>query len=362
MKKLIAAGAIALVTTSLTASAMAEDLDAFNARATKITEDATKTQTATPPNSGPAIAKNKTIVIIPCSMGAEGCARVARSTQEAATVVGWKSVLIDGGGDLSTIANAIRKAISIHADGISIMAVDAKQVQGALKEARAAGIKIVSAASANQDGLYDTVNPSQDASVEAGYAIAAQAYQQNGRKLWALEMNDREFAIVQWWLSGVEKFMKECAEAGGDCKMLGTDNFLVGDLTTRLPDQTVALVRNHPDYNYLFAGYDAALNFMIKGLHAAGLDKQGHSAGFDGNLANLDFIRKDGYQDASLANAMEWYGYEHVDQLNRLFNNQPVVPTAIRFKVINKGNAPEKGGWVGDVDFKSFYRQAWGVK
>jgi ribose transport system substrate-binding protein len=348
---------------ALISSASAETpLDAFNAKAKALVESASKPQIGLPPESGPPIVPGKTIVIIPCAMGAEGCARMARGAEQAAALIGWKSLLIDGAGDPSQMANAIRRAVSIKADGIALAAIDGRTVLGALKEARAAGLKIVSTSGYNDEDVFQAMDPTPESFVDDGYKVAASAYLMANGRLHALEMTDNEFASVRSRMEGVHKFISDCEAAGGDCKMLASDNYLVADLTTRVPQQAVALVRRYPDYDYLFAAYDAGLNFMIQGLHAAGLDTKGAGASFDANVANLDNIRKGGYERVSVGQPMEWFGYGLVDQLNRIFAGAPLVEENFTSKVLVKDNLPASGAWAGDVDFRAAYKKAWGLK
>jgi ribose transport system substrate-binding protein len=337
-------------------------LDVFNAKVKALVESGSKPQIGLPPETGPAIVPGKTVVIIPCAMGAEGCARMARGAEEAAALIGWKSLLIDGAGDPSQMANAIRRAVSIKADAIALAAIDARTVLGALKEAKAAGLSIVSTSGYNYGDVFQAVDPTPESFVDDGYRAAATAYLTAGGKLHALEMTDNEFASVRSRMEGVNKFLSDCAAAGGDCRMLASDNYLVADLTTRVPQQAVALARRYPDYDFLFAAYDAGLNFMIQGLHAAGLDTKGAGASFDANVANLDNIRKGGYERVSVGQPMEWFGYGLIDQLNRIFANAPLVDEGFTSKVLVKDNLPASGPWTGDVDFRSAYKKAWGVK
>jgi ribose transport system substrate-binding protein len=347
----------------LTSSAGADSkLDAFNVKAKALIESASKPQTGPPPQTGPAIVPGKTVVIIPCAMGAEGCARMARGAEEAAALIGWKSLLIDGAGDPSQMANAIRRAVSIKADAIALAAIDARTVLGALKEAKAAGLAIVSTSGYNDEDVFQAVDPTPESFVDDGYKAAATAYLIAGGKLRALEITDNEFASVRSRMEGANKFLSDCAAAGGDCKMLASDNYLVADLTTRVPQQAVALVRRYPDYDFLFAAYDAGLNFMIQGLHAAGLDTKGAGASFDANVANLDDIRKGGYERVSVGQPMEWFGYGLIDQLNRIFAHAPLVDEGFTSKVLIKDNLPASGSWTGDVDFRAAYKKAWGVQ
>jgi ribose transport system substrate-binding protein len=137
----------------------ASDLATFDAKAEALFKKASAPQTARPPSDGPKAVKGKNIVIIPCSMAAEGCGRMARGAQEAAKLIGWQSTLIDPAGDTTKAADAVQRTINIKADGIILVGTDAKRIQGALQQAKEADIKIV-AEGDNVNGIYDATMPS----------------------------------------------------------------------------------------------------------------------------------------------------------------------------------------------------------
>ncbi|TIV68327.1 MAG: sugar ABC transporter substrate-binding protein [Mesorhizobium sp.] len=348
------------------AAAHAEDIAAFNKRVDEIVSKASAPQLVTPPKDGPAAAKDKKIVIVPCSMGGEGCAGPARALQEAAKKLGWQALLIDGAGDPSKMADAVQKAISIKADGIALQAIDAVTIAGPLAQAKAAGIKIVAYQSLNKDGTIDVSCPmAKDETAEAfnaGYFMTAYAYKEAGYSLKAVQMRGDEYGIAVARQKGAEKFIGECKAAGGDCEILESENFLITELTTRVPQQAVSLVRRHPDYNVFWAAYDAGLYFMIQGLQAAGLTDHGFAIGFDASAPNLDIIRKGGFQRATAAASPPWLGYCQASALNRLFTGAPIVDEGVHTKLLTKDNAPASGPYVGDIDFRPFYEKQWAAK
>ena len=157
--------------------------------------------------------------------------------------------------------------------------------------------------------------------------------------------------------------LDQCDKAGAGCKMLATENMLVAGLTTTVPQQAVNLVRLHPDYTALWAGYDAALNFIAHGLQQADLADSGFAVGFDANVANVALIRQGLFQTGTVGAPLEWGGYAMVDNLNRLFNGEAIVTDqGISSRLLNKDNLPKAGVWEGDVDYRAAYKKVWGVQ
>lgn len=363
MKVLFAVASFALGCASVglaTQSARADDA-AFRLKATKIVAAKSAPQTSRPPTSGPKLVHGKTIVNLPCAMGAEGCARPARAFEEAAKLVGWHSILIDPAGDPSKMANAVQRAISIKADAIVLAAIDVSTIQGPLEEAKKAGIKIVGFGSIDKGHVLAAEIPSAQSFIDDGYTMGAAVYKLSGYNLKMIEMRGDEFGVVANRAVGAEKYVKDCQAAGGVCQIVASENFLVTDLTTRVPEQAIAQVRRYPDFTVLWAGYDAGLNFMIQGLKSANLTDSGFAVGFDSNVANLDIIRNGGFQRASVGLPMEWIGYGMVDDLNRLFNGQQPVEQGVHSELLSKSNVPASGPYVGTFDFRSAYKKLWGI-
>ncbi len=325
----------------------------------------TKKQSYLPPKTGPRAVTGKSIVVIPCAMAAEGCARPARAAMEAAKAIGWDATLIDPAGDPSKMADAVQKAISLGADGIVLQSIDAQVIQGALQQAKAKDIKIVAFASgpsASGRSVLNDIIPSLPSLVTDGYTIGQAAYKLGKNKARMVMMIDREYGILALRRQGTERFIRDCQRAGGDCKILATQNFLITELATRVPGQAVSLARNNRGFNVFWADYDAGLNFMIQGLRSAGITKDGKSfaVSFDANVANLDLIRKNGYQRATVGLPMQWAGYAEIDSLNRMFAGQRPVDSGLHTKLLVKSNVPGTGAWDGDLDVRPLYRKIWG--
>jgi len=336
------------------------DLKAFEAKAAKTVSDAAAKQTTTPPTTGPKPVAGKSIFVIPCAAAAEGCAGPARAAAEAGKAIGWKTTQIDPAGDPSKQAAAIRQAIAAKADGIVIEAIDAQSITEPLKQAKAAGIKVVTFASVGPKELFDQDLPEVSAFEEEGYIMAASLYGATNGDMKLVMMTGTDSQVVNYRVAGTEKFVKECQAAGGKCEILVKKNYGIPEITTTAPQLAVDTVRQHPDLTALWVGYDAAALFMYKALAPAGLTKKGLAGAFDANAANLDLIRADGFQKFDLALAPEWIGYGQVDSLNRQFAGEKTVDEGLKVKLLNKSNLPAKGPWVGDTNSKAAFLKLWG--
>jgi ribose transport system substrate-binding protein len=124
-----------------TAAATKPAADAARAASTRLAIDYRGTDRPLPA-SAPEPQPNKNIWVIACARAAEGCAIPANAIKEAGTKIGWKVTIFDGAFDPTTQSNGIRSAVADHADAIVLIAVDCPAVSTALKQAKAAKIKI----------------------------------------------------------------------------------------------------------------------------------------------------------------------------------------------------------------------------
>lgn len=357
--------------TTASSTASAEDTAAFVEKVTADVEAGSAAQTPETnpvPTDGPAVVGDKSLVIIPCSMAVEGCARPARSTQAAAELLGWKATIDDPASDGSKISAAIQRAISSKADAILLTSTDAAPFQGDIKAARDAGIAVVCNMCGNTDDLYQAVIPPLDQNNKAGYLLGEYAFLEAKKRYDAppkfIILTDDEFDTVKARVAGLKEFIADCQAAGAGCEQVAEGSFLAAEISTTAPSRVAQLARSNPDYNVLFAGFDAAMLFISQGLQQAGLADPSKAFGIsvDADVANTEMIRTDGYQAASIGFAFDRAGYGQVDNLNRIFNQQDGVDQGVTGKLITADNAPTSGGWDGDFDANVLYEQTWGLK
>jgi ribose transport system substrate-binding protein len=240
-------------------------------------------------------------------------------------------------------------------------------VQGDLKAARDAGIAVVCDMCGNTDDLIQSVIPPLPENESAGYLLGEQAFVIAKERFNAppkfIVMSDNEFATVNARVAGVKKFIDDCRAAGAGCELAAEGQHLASEISTTAPGRVVQLVRSNPDYNVLFAGFDAALNFFAQGLKQARLADPSKAIGIsiDADVANTEMIRSGGFQAASAGVPMARVGYGLVDDLNRIFNGAPPVDQGVTVKIINQQNAPQTGSWDGDFDATPDYLKLWSV-
>src|SRR5690554_3446310 len=70
------------------------------------------------PTEAPAPLDSATVGIIACGIAIEGCARQVRGAEEAAEVLGWETIVVDGQGNPLTIQAGMETLINRGVDAI----------------------------------------------------------------------------------------------------------------------------------------------------------------------------------------------------------------------------------------------------
>ncbi|HEY5333538.1 MAG TPA: sugar ABC transporter substrate-binding protein [Solirubrobacterales bacterium] len=316
----------------------------------------------TGPESSPPVAPDKSIVVIPCAMAAEGCKRQAEGFLEAAKVVGWKTKLIDPAGDPTKENAAIEQAITLHADGIFLVSVDPKSVSGPLAEARKAGIAVVASGTGGPQSKPSPTGLNHEVSLhgtEQGEILGNYIVANSQGKANVAIFDTSESATVEERVEGTKKILEACS----GCTISEETNAPVTSLGTELTSRAKALVQANPDIEYIWAGFDGAATNVVEAVTEAGLAEKVAVVSFNGDAQNLEFIRKGQAQTADVGEGCEWAGWAGVDAMNRVFSNEtPPADDGVPSKLLTAENLPPQGEkFEGEYDFRKKYEELWKV-
>jgi ribose transport system substrate-binding protein len=309
------------------------------------------------PTNSPPLQKGKTIYAITCASQGIGCVRAANGAKEGGETAGWTVRVIDGKGDPGTWNGAIQSAIAAKADGIVLAAVPPALVGDAIERAKKSNVSVVSVFNpipeANSS-VFAWVRPEHPAQ---GALMADWVAQDSQGKAHVLVVEDREFGELRQRVTAFGEEIKKCS----GCKAVGSVDITLGTMVQRLPGLISAQLSANPDIDYIVVPYDSAAFFVGEGVRQAGRTGKVKIAGYEGDPQTIDAIHN-GTQAATIADPAEWMGWQAIDELNRSFAGGPAQNTPVVFKLIDKNNAPDTKGWLGDYDFKAEYRKLWGVK
>jgi ribose transport system substrate-binding protein len=299
------------------------------------------------PTSAPKPQSGKNVWVIPCAAAAEGCAIPASAIKDAGGKVGWKVTVFDGGFDPTVQSNGIRSAIADHADAIVLIAVDCPNVSTAVQAAKDAGIKLYSDFSldCNEGGTggpkqfdgwaafspdmpqYSAYLHDVRARVATDWAIAKAGANAN---VLLVDQSDLvnshiETAAFKEW------FSNECPSCN-----VSTVEFTGPDLLSgNLRNIVAAALSKDPSVQVVVAPYDASITLGI-GPAVTQTGRNLLVLGYEGLSANMAEIKKGGPTNLSTGFPSQWVGWQTVDQLNRLFNNQPLVDQGMGFQAVDK--------------------------
>jgi len=328
------------------------------------------------PPTAPAKPSGAGLVwMVSCGQSVPTCATPASAGIAAAKAAGFRTNLCDGKLSPQGWADCIRQGVSAKAAGIIVVGQDCGSFSGALKEAKAAGIPTVGAGGNDCDvnggkKLFSAVTqkmPNMTSEQWWQHMGALQADWIIGRTDGKAKVLSTVFTDAVWgsWVQkGFSKELETCTGCSIDATVkIGNGDLASGQLaqkfSTALLKQPTVNAVNFPIDGWLFAGLSQA-------LRSSGRNDQLQVIGAFGEPGNLQTIKDNAGQDASVAFSEAWDGWAGVDALIRLLDGKPPQPAGIGMQVVDRDKGMPQGGapfaYKPAVDFESAYRAAWGVK
>jgi ribose transport system substrate-binding protein len=210
---------------------------------------------------------------------------VSQGLQDAGAAVGVHVVVFDGQGNTNLWTQGINEAVAQHAAAIVITGVDPSSVAGALQAAYAAHIPVISSGNATfgtpNNGLFDQVDADGQL---MGKITAAYALSQTSCKTNIGYLAFSAYTVSNEEQSGIQS---EINTACPSCSMAianGPTDLAPTDIVTAVS----ALLRAHPDINFLIPAFDAAALYAMPALTQAGSNVKMIST--NGDEANLQEI------------------------------------------------------------------------
>jgi ribose transport system substrate-binding protein len=308
------------------------------------------------PRVSSSVAKNKLVVAITC-INDGGCLDGAQGLADAGKALGWKVQIINGEGDPGAWNAAVQKAITLHADAIELVAVPPFEVQGALQQARAAKIPVISVFNppSTSDGIYGHVTPDQTAQ---GRLMADWIIADSKGTAHVIVIQDKSHFDLKMRVDALTKELARCA----GCTIDGYVDTTAASVYTRLAGATVSSLQQHPDATYVIGATDGYTPFAAQAVRQVGRSGKVKVAGFDGSVQSMGLIRT-GEQAMSLSEPTHFAGWLAAHLLVGAFAGQPahdapVLPT----RLLDKANVPASGEWDADFNYKAQLTRLWGIK
>lgn len=328
------------------------------------------------PSSGPAAAKNKSIWVITCGQAGAGCAVPGNATVAAARAIGWRATICDGKLNPSVYGECVSTAAAARPSAIVLVSVDCQFVKAPLQRAKAAGIKVFGVNNFDCDSQgaaklfdgqirYHGFNSFKDyVGKGLGSSIGDYIIAKTDGKAKTLLVRQDDNLAAKSNVDGIDTKLAGC----GSCTTYTLTVTLNDMVSGGLADKVNAALTRHPDANAVAAPFDAALSLGV----AQGVAKSGRKllvTGLEGLASNIALIKK-GEQTMAAGTPAVWTGWAAVDELNRIFANQPLVDEGIGFQSVDaQHNLPTVTEFYdGNVDasgkprqdYKAVYLKSWG--
>ncbi len=358
---------IMTIISTLSMNALADEAKEYVTDAKAIVDQASASSTKqlVLPN-GPKAAKDKTVIFIASDLKNSGVLGVVKGYEEASKVIGWKTRVLDGAGSVPSQSSALKQAIALQPDGIVIGGFTPNTMKHTLKKANDLGIKIVSWHATPEPGalpeyyISDNITSSADdvAKVSAMYAIA----KSNG-KANAVILTDGLYSIAVHKADIMRKYLEKCS----GCSVLSYEDTPLANTSARIPQLTYSLIQKYGDkYTYTLAINDLYFDYMAPALRSLGKDishaPKNISAG-DGSKSAFERIRNGDYQAATVAEPLNFHGWQTIDELNRLFNDKPISGYVTPVHIVTADNINESGGdkdmYDPQNDYRNYYKSSW---
>jgi ribose transport system substrate-binding protein len=326
-----------------------------------------------PPAEGPPAAKTKSVWWVSCGMSIPDCSVPAKAGEEAATAIGWDFHIADGALNVNNgFEKGVRQALAGNPDAIILHAITCSAANAPLAEAKQKGIPVIGVESL--DCSDPPVNGEDLLTYDSPYGENMETtfdYFTEWGKFGAAYLINKTDAQAKIILTlgtepphvvtndGFRQTFDECAE----CEVLDEATFSNPDLVPDGPyvQRLRSALTKNPTANAGYFPFD--VNFLVGGAQAAkSANPDMFISGGSGSAATFDLVRE-GLIDGISAHDVPWLAWGAIDNLNRIFNDEDVVPQGIGFIAVDKDhNLPAKGQvYESDIDFRTAYKSSWGV-
>lgn len=311
-------------------------------------------------------AEGINLYVISCGEQVPGCSIPAAALAEAGEAAGWTSTIADGKLNPEGFATAIRQAVAGGADVIVPIGIGCGVAAAAFQEAVDAGITVIGG------GGVDDCDPKLWASerlwIEGenpvtlwnlyGELQADYAFGKTDGDVKAIVLNFTGQVFGPWITDGFNAEL----EALGAGEVLQTID--ISDTETAdgsfVQKVTTALL-SEPEANVLVVPIDG---WLSNGLAQAIVQTERDILviGRGGDAPVLDLIRQgDSGVDATIGYASAWGAWGSVDTAIRVLAGQDPVYIGEAIAAVDAdNNMPAEGGFVGPIDFRAKFLEAWG--
>lgn len=293
----------------------------------KIAEDATRPTESWPlPAAGPPALPGKTLVYIAEDLRNGGILGVGTGVREAAAAIDWKVHILDVGSKEERRQAVFAEAFSLKPDGVILGGMDGRANATYLSQFEKAGIPIagwhVAPFPGPVEGTPIRVNITTD-SLEVARVAAHYAIADSEGTASVVIFTDSRFAIALQKSASMAEVIAQCKE----CTVLEIKDLALDTVAEQMTEVTGDLLDKYGErWQYSLAindlYFDHAVASLVMRGYSADAPPFSISAG-DGSPSAFLRIQNDSYQKATVPEPLLFHGWQLIDELNRLMQNQP---------------------------------------
>lgn len=317
------------------------------------------------PKSGPSAVAGASIAIISEDLRNGGVLGVAKGIKEAANAIGWNTHVYDARGTAEGRSKAVAAALALQPDGAILVGVDADEMKQDLQPFAARRIPLVGwhvgpvagAMTNSPVAMNVSTNPLDVARITAMAAVI-----QSGARAGVVVFTDGNFQIA----SAKTQAMLDVIRACRDCRLLAVRDVAISKSAEQMPAVTDELLAQYgKSWNYALAINDIYFDYAAPALTRAGNMGRGLSmlSAGDGSAAAFLRIQAGTFQTGTVAEPLNFQGWQLVDELNRLLAHQPVTGYVSPVHLVTAANIAFDGGLQGQFDpgngYRNLYRGIW---
>jgi ribose transport system substrate-binding protein len=317
------------------------------------------------PKSGPPAVAGASIAIISEDLRNGGVLGVAKGIKEAANAIGWNTRVYDAHGTAEGRSKAVAAALALQPDGAILVGVDAGEMKQDLQPFAARRIPLVGwhvgpiagAMTNSPVAMNVSTNPLDVARLTAMAAVI-----QSGARAGVVVFTDGNFQIARAKTDAMLDVIRACR----DCRLLAVRDVAISKSAEQMPAVTDELLAQYgKSWNYALAINDIYFDYAAPALTRAGNMGRGLSmlSAGDGSAAAFLRIQAGTFQTGTVAEPLNFQGWQLVDELNRLLAHQPVTGYVSPVHLVTAANIAFDGGLQGQFDpgngYRNLYRGIW---
>ncbi|GHH83711.1 substrate-binding domain-containing protein [Streptomyces capitiformicae] len=313
------------------------------------------------PTDGPRAVPDRMIVFIAQTLTNPGVAGVAKGTQEAADVIGWRVRTVDGQGTPAGIKAAFDEALALRPDGIVIGGFDPASTPRQVERANAAGIPLIgwhavaAPGPSEKPDLFSNITTRVEdvARISADWIIA----RSNGRAGVVL-FTDASIPFAKRKSELIKKELATCS----DVELLSYEDIPIPEAGSRTVERVSSLSSRFGDrWTHSAAINDLYFDHADSALRAAG--RQGAGAPFnigagDGDPSAFQRINSKEFQAATVPEPLSEQGWQIIDEFNRAFAGKPASGYVAPVHITTAANSGGALSWDSE-GYREAYRGIW---